>query len=93
MTQPYKILSYSYDQAKKLGVEIKPSTLKGKKIDVFQGGKKIASIGAKGYKDYPTYLQENKKIADERRANYKARHQSDRTKRGTPGFFADRILW
>ena len=31
----YEISKYSFDQAKKLGVKIKPSTRKGKKIDVF----------------------------------------------------------
>lgn len=93
MAQPYKIQRYSYEQAKKLGVEIKPSTVKGKKIDVYRRGEKIASIGAVGYKDFPTYLNEDKKIAEERRKAYKARHQKDRTKVGTPGFFADRILW
>lgn len=89
----YQIQPYSYEQAKKLGVEIKPSTVKGKKIDVYKKGEKIASIGAVGYKDFPTYLKEDKKIAEERRKAYKARHQADRTKVGTPGFFADRILW
>ena len=42
----YKITNYSYNQAKKLNVEIKPSTNKKKKIDVFKDNKKIASIGA-----------------------------------------------
>lgn len=89
----YNILPYSYEQAKKLGVEIKPSVVKGKKIDVFKQGKKVASIGALGYNDYPTYLKQDKKVAEQKRANYKTRHQSDRTKIGTPGYYADKILW
>eukprot|EP01038_Epipyxis_sp_PR26KG_P006641 gene6641-9117_t len=52
----YKITDYSYSKAKKLGVDIKPSKNKNKKIDVFKNDKKIASIGAIGYNDYPTYI-------------------------------------
>ncbi len=54
----YEITNYSKDQAKKLGVQIKPSTSKNKKIDVFKNSEKVASIGAKGYKDFPTYTKE-----------------------------------
>ena len=53
----YRIKQLQYKNAKKLGVEIKPSTLKGKKIDVFKKGKKIASIGAIGYGDFATFKQ------------------------------------
>ena len=56
---PYHITKYSYDQAKKLNVEIKPSTNKKKKIDVFKNDKKIASIGAIGYLDYPNFIKKN----------------------------------
>lgn len=89
----YKIKPYSYNQAKKLGVNIKPSTNPKKKIDVFRDEKKVASIGAIGYKDYPTYLQEDKSLAEKKRKNYKARHEKDRHKEGTAGYFADKILW
>lgn len=90
---PYQILQYSYNQAKKLGVVIKPSLSKRKKIDVFKNGMKIASIGALGYGDYPHYLQINKELADKKRAEYKARHFKDRSVVGSPGFYADQILW
>jgi hypothetical protein len=50
---------YSYDQAEKLNVEIKPSSNKKKKIDVFKNDKKIASIGAIGYLDYPNFIKKN----------------------------------
>lgn len=89
----YQITPYSYARAKALGVDIKPATNKTKKLDVFKDGKKVASIGAAGYKDYPTYLAEDKKIAAARRTAYKARHQKDRNVPGSPGFYADRILW
>ena len=47
---------------------------KGKKIDVFKNGKKIASVGAIGYNAYPTYKEKKgKKYADERRRLYKIR--------------------
>ena len=52
----YKILPYSFRKAKELEVVIKPSSNILKKIDVFKNGKKLASIGARGMNDYPTYL-------------------------------------
>jgi len=91
---PYKIKRHTYTQAKKLGVVVKPSKVKGKKIDVFKKGKKVASVGAIGYDDYPTYIQKKgKKYADERRRLYKIRHQKNRNKRGTPSYYADKLLW
>lgn len=90
---PYKIKSYSFEQAKKLGVDIKPSTNPKKKIDVFKNDKKIASIGATGFLDYPSYLEKDKILAEQKRSAYKKRHQKDRVVKGSNGFFADRILW
>ena len=90
----YRIKPYSFRQAKKLGVTIKPSTVKGKKIDVFKKGKKVASVGALGYNDYPTWMQKKgKKYADERRRLYKIRHAKDRNVSGSAGYYADKILW
>lgn len=100
----YRISNYSKKQAKKLGVTIRPSKMKGKKIDVFKkvkdkkSGKmilkKIASIGALGYGDYPTFTREKgKEFADKKRKAYKARHEKDRHVRGSAGFYADKILW
>ena len=95
----YNIKPYSKAQAKKLGVEIKPSKTKGKKIDVFKKGIKIASVGAIGYKDYPTYMQLEKQgkvpkgTANKRRKMYKIRHNKDRKVRGSNGYYADKILW
>ena len=91
----YRIKPYSYAQAKKLGVTIKPSTVSGKKIDVFNSkGDKLASIGAIGYKDYPTFkADEGQEVADEKRRLYKLRHAKDRVVRGSAGFYADKILW
>ncbi len=90
----YKIKSRQFKNAKKLGVSIKPSKSKNKKIDVFKNGKQIASIGAKGYKDYATYISERGlEYANKRRKLYKQRHNNDRKVRGSNGYYADKILW
>lgn len=95
----YKILPYSFRKAKELGVVIKPSSNLLKKIDVFKNGKKIASIGARGMNDYPTYLEKEKKryfpkgYANKRRKLYKERHEKDRHIVGSNGYYADKILW
>lgn len=90
----YKIKRYTLAQAKKLGVVVKPSKLKTKKIDVFKNGKKVASVGALGYNDYPTWTQKKgKAYADERRRLYKIRHQKDRIRKGSAGYYADKLLW
>ena len=81
-------------QAKKLGVVVKSSSVKGKKIDVFKDGKKVASVGALGYFDYPTYMKEKgKAYADERRRLYKIRHSKDRNVKNSDGYYADKLLW
>lgn len=91
---PYRIKAYTYRRARALGVTVKPSTRKGKKIDVFKNGKKVASVGAIGYNDYPTFKQKRgKAYADKRRKAYKARHTKDRKRVGTPGYYADQLLW
>ena len=91
---PYTITAYTKRQAKKLGVVVKPSKVKGKKIDVFKNGKKVASVGALGYGDYPTFTKtKGKAYADERRKAYKKRHQKNRTKTNTNGYYADKLLW
>jgi hypothetical protein len=90
----YQISDYSLKQALKLGVTIKPSANKNKKIDVFKDSKKVASIGAINYNDYPTYLKNNGlKYAKERRKLYKTRHERDRHQIGSNGYYADKILW
>lgn len=90
----YRITAYTKEQAKKLGVQVKPSTVSGKKIDVFKNGEKVASIGAEGMGDYPTFIREKgKAYADERRKLYKQRHEKDRHVRGSAGFYADKLLW
>lgn len=87
----YEIQPYSFKKAKDLGVTIKPSTKKGKKIDVFKNNQLVTSIGASGMNDYPTYLKnEGRKIAEERKRLYKIRHSKNT---GIAGKYASEILW
>jgi len=88
-------LPYTLAQAKKLNVKVRPSSKAEKKIDVFdKSGKFVTSVGARGYLDYPTYKKLfGKTVADQRRKLYKARHARDRKVKGTPGYFADQLLW
>ena len=96
---PYKITTYTLNQAKKLGVQVKPSRTKGKKIDIYKDGKKVASVGALGYGDFPTFMNMErsglipKGTANRRRAAYKSRHSKNRKVRGSRGFYADQLLW
>ena len=90
----YNITNYTKKQAAKLGVNVRPSKNKGKKIDVYKDDKKMASVGSINYNDYPTYIKtKGKKYADERKKLYKIRHSTDRTKIGSNGWYADRLLW
>ena len=90
----YYITKYTLAKARQLGVVVKPSTNKQKKLDVFKNGHKVASIGAIGYNDYPTYIQtRGKKYADERRRLYKIRHKTDLHNIGTNGYYANKLLW
>jgi hypothetical protein len=90
----YTIKKYSYTKAKKLGVDIQPSTRKNKKIDVYKNNKKIASIGALGYGDYPTFMKTEGLIsANNHRRKYKMRHNKDRHVKNSPGYYADQLLW
>ena len=88
----YKIKQYSYDQAKKLNVTIKPSERKNKKIDVYKNESYICSIGDNRYLDYPTYLEVDKQLAEQRRLLYRLRHKKDNIP-NTKGFYALNILW
>lgn len=89
----YNISPYTKQKAKEIGVTVSPSTRKGKKIDVFKNGKKVASVGAKGYNDFTTYSRKNKFKANERRRLYHIRHKKDSAKKGTPGYYAAKLLW
>ena len=97
----YHITNYTLKKAKKIGVKVKPSTNKTKKIDVFnKQGKKIASVGANGMNDFPTFMQKNSKYgknglmyAKTRRKLYRMRHEKDRHIKWSRGWLADQLLW
>ena len=79
-------------RARKYGVRVLPSTRKHKKLDVFKCIRskvctKIASIGDRRYSDF---LQHGDA---KRRRLYKIRHERYRHKKGTAGYYADKILW
>jgi predicted transcriptional regulator len=82
------------NNAKKLGVTIRSSSNPSKKLDVLKNGVKISSIGAKGYNDYDLWIKKKGlEYANQRRKLYKIRHENNRNKKGTAGFYADKILW
>jgi hypothetical protein len=90
----YRITPYTRKQARRLGVTVRQSTDRAKKIDVFKQGSKVASVGAAGMSDYPTYRRtRGDKYARTRRKLYKMRHERDRHVVGSPGFYADQLLW
>jgi hypothetical protein len=93
MSSKYKISSYTRNKARQLHVEVRPSTRKGKKIDVYKNGKKVASIGALGYNDFTTYSKKSKSKANERRRLYKIRHRKDSARKGSAGYYASKLLW
>lgn len=90
----YKIKNYTYRKAKALNVMVKPSKKKGKKLDVYKNGKLIASVGAMGYGDFPTFKQKRGlEYAKKRQKAYKARMAANRIIKNSPGYFADKLLW
>jgi len=81
------VMSRVKTNARKIGVTVKASTRKNKKIDVFKGDKKVAYIGDASMADFTKHRDE------QRRKNFKSRFQKQRTKVGTPAYYADRLLW
>lgn len=96
---PYTITEEIRRKAAAIGVTVKPSNTKGKKLDAFKDGVKQASFGALGYGDYHVFKRDHgEEFARKKRAAYKKRHESDRhirTRNGklTAGYLADKILW
>jgi len=96
----FEIRAHHRQQARRLGYSIRPSATRGKKLDVYRNGIKLASIGAKGYWDYASYLDAEKRgllplgTADAKRKAYRARHADERLQgKTTPGYLAYYILW
>lgn len=99
MPKPYHITKYTHRRAKQIGVKVKQSTNPTKKIDVYRKDKKVASIGARGMNDFPTYLlkysgqKDGRKKALTRRKLYRIRHERDRHKKWSRGWLSDQLLW
>tara|TARA_R110000796_G_scaffold154264_4_gene270916 strand:+ start:164 stop:451 length:288 start_codon:yes stop_codon:yes gene_type:complete len=91
----YKIYKAQFNNAKKLGLTIKPSENKHKKLDVFdKDNKRIASIGSIRYGDYHNFIEtKGIEFAETRRRLYKIRHNKNRGIVGSKSYYADRILW
>lgn len=90
----YLITNYTRKQAKNLGVVVRQSSIKGKKIDVLKNKIVIASVGATGYSDYPSYIRTHGlEYANKRRKLYKNRHNNDRKIVNSNGYWADQLLW
>lgn len=90
----YRITDYTKRKAKELNVDVKPSTNKNKKIDVYKNNKKIASIGSIKNLDYPSHISKNGlEYAHERRRLYRIRHSKNLKIKDSPGFYANKLLW
>tara|TARA_R110000772_G_scaffold34237_1_gene83153 strand:+ start:67 stop:342 length:276 start_codon:yes stop_codon:yes gene_type:complete len=86
--------TYHKQNAKKLGVVVKPSSNPKKKLDVYKDNKKVASIGSSGYRDYHSYKKrEGLAVADVKRKAYEARHKCTGAKKNTPNYYSCGILW
>ena len=87
----YRILPYTYHKAELLGVQIKPSIRKNKKIDVYHNGEYVVSVGQSNAMDYPTYKKTHgEDYAEKRKKAYYQRHRKDS---GVAGFYASHLLW
>ena len=91
----YEISPEAEKIAKKLGIKIRPSEKKNKKIDIYDANNQyIMSIGDKRYNDYRSYIKlKGLEYADERRRLYKIRHNKSRNILGSPSYYADKLLW
>ena len=74
-----------------------PSTVQGKKYDVFdKDGKKLASFGALGYTQYHDSIGHYSNLNNgdkNRRARYLFRHKKDIHNFPHAGYFAAHYLW
>jgi hypothetical protein len=88
----YKITPYHLQQAKHLGVEIKPSSTKFYKLDVYKNGEYLTSIGDRRYKDYIMYKKIDPELAEKRRNLYWLRHKKENVP-FTRGWYSLNLLW
>lgn len=89
----YIISDRTKEIAKSLNIDIRPSTKKSKKIDVYtpQG---ILSIGTRSYPDYHEYIEmKGLEYANKRREMYMKRHSKDILSQKGKGFYSFIFLW
>ena len=96
---PYAIKAHTRARARQLGLQVRPSTRKNKKLDVYKGDEKVASVGDTRYPDYPTYeaMERDGSVppgtAEKRRKAYHARHGKHSAEGLTPAYLAAELLW
>jgi len=95
---PYPITAEVKKRAKAIGVEVKVSTVRGKKLDAYKDGVKQASFGQAGAMDYHLWRKEKgEAYANERKRLYHLRHKNEggKYKNGklTASFLSKYILW
>ena len=90
----YIVTTYTYDKAKQLGLTVKVSKNKSKKIDVYKDNVYINSIGDSMYQDYPHYIiTYNKEYADKRKLLYINRHKRNVDVKYSKQWLALKLLW
>lgn len=82
---PQTNMSAAKARARAFGYEVRASLKRGKKLDVYKNGDKVASIGDIRYQDFLTHKDTR------RRRLYHARHKGYAP--GTAGWLAKKILW
>jgi hypothetical protein len=85
----YDIAPYTFKKAKLLGVTVKVSERKHKKIDVYKNGTRIATIGDTRYPDYAHLRETNPPLAEDTRRLYHLRH----TQKTVGERMAKELLW
>ena len=90
----YVITKYSFDKARELGLSIKVSKNKMKKIDVYKDNIFLGNIGDSRYNDYPHYcIIYNKEYADKRKLLYHNRHKKNSDVKYSKQWLAKNLLW
>lgn len=93
----YTITKDILNRAAKLGVSVKPSINRDKKIDVYYNNKLIAQVGQANAMDYHLWKKEKGvQYANERRDLYYKRHPYSVVKKDgvyTPDYLAKKLLW
>ena len=92
----YEIQPYTYEQAEKIGVIVKPSEKANKKIDVFdkRDMQYITSVGDKRYGDYPLYLKHyGEEYANKRRRAFIGRFKTADLKPYSNLYYSANLLW